>query len=215
MLLAAACAVAGDAMAAGGHHAVDDATLLDPGQCQVETWFDRHPVAADSLSHLGPGCRVGPVEVGFDLDRYRHDAMTQTYTSAQIKYALALNPTWSIGLAALSSARDHASRYAGSSIVMPVTWTLSETLLAHFNVGRDLIPGRPDTPRNGAALEWSPAQKWSFITERFQEAGDGFWRVGARYALTPMLNVDASTAHDTRVDAPRRWTVGLTWVMTR
>jgi hypothetical protein len=28
------------AVAAGGHHAVDSASILDAGQCQAETWAD-------------------------------------------------------------------------------------------------------------------------------------------------------------------------------
>jgi len=31
--------VAFPAWAAGGHHAVDDATILDPGACEFETWM--------------------------------------------------------------------------------------------------------------------------------------------------------------------------------
>ena len=38
--LVALIANASPVRAAGGHHAVDDAAMLDPGQCQIETWFD-------------------------------------------------------------------------------------------------------------------------------------------------------------------------------
>lgn len=214
-MLCAAVLAARDAEAAGGHHAVDDAALLDPGQCQLETWFDRHPVGEGSLIHAGPGCRAGPVEIGLDLDRYRGDSSTRTYTSAQLKYARPLSAAWSVGIAAQTSMSSRASHYSGSSIVLPVTWTMTDALWMHLNLGRDFVPARPDTPHNGVALEWAASSRWSFVAERFQEIGDGFWRVGARYAISPMLNVDLSSAHDTRVDAARRWTAGLTWVIDR
>ena len=40
-LLACLLGLTGHAYAAGGHHAVEDAALLEPGQCQVEFWHDR------------------------------------------------------------------------------------------------------------------------------------------------------------------------------
>ena len=40
VLVSIASLVAMAARAAGGHHSVDDATILDPGQCQLETWFE-------------------------------------------------------------------------------------------------------------------------------------------------------------------------------
>ncbi len=73
--LGAAAALLGialqEAHAAGGHHAVDDATILEPGQCQVETWADRERGSGRTLVHLGPACRIGPVELGLNLDRTR------------------------------------------------------------------------------------------------------------------------------------------------
>lgn len=52
------------AQAAGGHPAVDDANLLEPGQCKLELWGERESGAARTLVHAGPGCRVGAVELG-------------------------------------------------------------------------------------------------------------------------------------------------------
>lgn len=54
--------VSQSANAAGGHQAVDDATLLDAGRCKFERWAERDTGGARSLYHLGTGCRVGAVE---------------------------------------------------------------------------------------------------------------------------------------------------------
>ena len=57
------------AHAAGGHHAVDDAALLDVGKCKVEGWLERETGGTRTLAHAGAGCRVGPVELGLNLDK--------------------------------------------------------------------------------------------------------------------------------------------------
>jgi hypothetical protein len=41
LALASMLQTAPSALAAGGHHAVDDAALLAEGACQLETWFER------------------------------------------------------------------------------------------------------------------------------------------------------------------------------
>jgi hypothetical protein len=56
--LAGALACAPSAHAAGGHHAVDDASILEPGQCQVESWVDRENGGNRSTLHAGTACRV-------------------------------------------------------------------------------------------------------------------------------------------------------------
>jgi len=55
---------------AGGHFDVDDAFTLDPGQCQNETWYGRFGTEPVTDFHLGPACRVGPVELSANFDRY-------------------------------------------------------------------------------------------------------------------------------------------------
>lgn len=50
------------ARAAGGHHAVDDAAILEPGQCYIETWLGRETRGARRLLHAGPACRVAGVD---------------------------------------------------------------------------------------------------------------------------------------------------------
>ena len=59
------------AWAAGGHYAVDDAVILEPEACQVEFWIDKAADGRGTLLHAGPACRVGPVELGLNLDGVR------------------------------------------------------------------------------------------------------------------------------------------------
>ena len=57
-LAAAALVTAAPAFAAGGHFAVDDASLLEPGQCGAESWVSRD-TGGDRSLRAGAACRVG------------------------------------------------------------------------------------------------------------------------------------------------------------
>src|SRR4051812_1392182 len=112
---------AGSAHAAGGHFGVDDAGILDLGTCQVETWWERADHAS-SVLHLGPACRVGPVELGINVDRIQpRDHGPQTPVSVQAKWALPIDDRLSVGLAALVAWQVLAPRYAGASVYVPLT----------------------------------------------------------------------------------------------
>lgn len=109
--LAALSVVSLSAHAAGGHHAVDDAAMLDVGKCKLEGRVERETGGARSLYHLGAGCRVGPVEPGLNIDGEKQaisDAATRF--GPQIKWAYALNKALSIGAAASRIAEEFASR---------------------------------------------------------------------------------------------------------
>ncbi|NRF66901.1 hypothetical protein HLB44_07895 [Aquincola sp. S2] len=56
---------------------------------------------------------------------------------------------------------------------------------------------------------------WSFVGEGFREGRTDYWRAGARWALTPALNVDFSRARGMDDDAPAWWSLGLGWVFER
>ena len=218
-LLVIVIAATDAARAAGGHHAVDDAALLDPGQCQVEIWFDRDPGDDRALQHVGPTCRVGAVELGLNLDRLRMTAEGRTTAvGPQLKWALPLNATASVG-AVLSATwqgrQGSAARFAGTTVVVPITWQAADSLLVHLNVGHDFRRGSADETRAGAALEWAPLNDWSFVAERFREGGFNFWRVGTRWVVSPVVNVDLGQARELAGSARPWWTLGMTWVFTR
>jgi len=204
------------ANAAGGHYAVDDAAILEPGQCQLETWFDREAGHVGRLLHVGPACRVGSLEVGLNLDRvHLGDASATTVTGPQLKWAGVVTEQLSIGLAAAANWQSHAPRYLGSTLVVPISLQLSEQWLAHVNVGRDFRAGQADSSRAGAALEWAPNTTWSVIGERFRDGGANHWRLGGRWNLTPSLSLDLSRAQDLRPESPAWWTLGLNVVIDR
>ncbi len=204
------------AHAAGGHHAVDDAAILEPDQCQVETWADRERGGGRTLVHLGPACRLGPVELGLNLDHTRWAGSDTSVTAGpQVKWATQITESLSVGVVLLATWQDTRPRLAGSTVVLPLTWQPVDGLAVHVNLGRDFRRQGPDLNRGGAALEWAASPRWSLVAERFRESEANFWRLGARYAVSDALSLDLSQARGLAGAAPAWWTIGLNWAFQR
>jgi hypothetical protein len=207
--------LASSAQAAGGHHSVDDAVILDPGQCLIETWFDHAESSAARLWHVGPACRVGPVELGLNFDAIRTSVGERTsFGGVQAKWARPLTEKISIGAVVSATWQDRSPHHVGTGILVPLTWQATEALQIHINVGRDFLDNAPDADHGGIAAEWSPSQEWSFVAERFRELHTDRWRLGARYTLNTNVSFDLSRAQGLG-KAPSSWTVGVNWVFDR
>lgn len=204
------------AQAAGGHHAVDDAAMLDVGKCKLEGWAERETGGARTLQHLGTGCRVGPVELGVNLDKEKQATLdAATSFGPQIKWAFPLNDVLSVGAVASAKFNSQSPRYASSTLVIPVTWRATNTLSAHLNYGRNFLRGGGGQPRGGLSLEWAPTSDLSLVAERFREAANNSTRLGARYALTPDVKLDISRARSLHSGGVSWWTAGVIWEFDR
>ena len=204
------------AHAAGGHHAVDDAALLDVGKCKVEGWVERETGGARTLQHAGAGCRVGPVELGLYLDKEKQTTLdAATSFGPQIKWAFSLNDVLSVGAVASAKFNSQSPRYASSTVVLPLSWRATDTLSAHVNWGRNFLRGGAGQPRGGVSLEWAPISDLSLVAERFREAANNSTRIGARYALTPDVKLDISRARGLYAGGVSWWTAGVIWEFDR
>ncbi len=204
------------AHAAGGHHSVDDAALLEAGRCEVEVWYERHGGNRRSLANAATGCRVGPVELGVGVDRARDAGVGKTNTvSPQLKWATPIGGRWSAGVVVAGAWQDRSPGYLGSSLIVPLTWQPADGWSVHVNAGRDFLPGARDTHRAGAAIEWTAAPNWTLVGERYREGGADYGRAGLRWAPSDSLSVDLSRAHSSGGDAPAWWTLGVNWVFGR
>ena len=206
--------------AAGGHHSVDDAALVDPGQCEVEVWADRYRAASRGLVHAGAACRWGAFEWGANLDRTTASGESSSFAyGVQAKWARPIADSLTGGVLVAATWQSTAPRkLVGGSVIVPLTWQATDTLLLHANLGRDFRNGAADTSRAGVALEWSPTAQWSFVLERFRENDGDFWRTGVRRVINPQLSVDLSRASDIRsgsAHASAWWTLGLNWAFPR
>jgi hypothetical protein len=209
LLLAAAC---GHAQAAGGHHSVDNASILARGECGQETWFTRGD-GGQRLLHTGLNCGVGPVELGLAAERSRDPgeaAVTQWFP--EVKWAREVAHDVSVGfdVQPIVQGMSHLS-HAGTIAYGIVTWQLHESLALHADFGRDFMRGAPDQSRAGLEAEWVPSKAWSFVAERYREQGTNFVRVGPRWAGGRQWSVDFSRAQRLRGPNPSNWTIGLSF----
>jgi hypothetical protein len=216
--LALACTLAlawPPAHAAGGHHAVDDASILEPGACEIEAWTRRLEGGGQRLQ-AGANCRAGPVELGVAGLHERQDAERQSEYGLQAKWAHEWMPGLSVGWSVTTAWQARAQqRYLGSSASALLTWQAREDLALHLNLGRDFVHGGSDQSRSGVALEWAPRPGWSLVGERYEEEQTQFVRAGVRLAVTDSLSVDMSRTHRLSGPGQSHWTLGATFLFRR
>jgi hypothetical protein len=200
--------------AAGGHHAVDDAAIADPGQCQVELWAEHSP--QHHLQHLGPACNIAGAEVGINLDRNAlSPSPTLRLRGVQSKWAWELRPGLSAGLAVGATWQSGGPPDRTYSLLLPMTWQPRDDLWLHLNLGRDFRHAATDLTRRGIAMEWQPHPQWQGLVEWFDDGLRLQRRAGLRYIPTSQLSIDLSRAQATTGQREAWWTLGLTWTWNR
>jgi len=201
----------GSAGAAGGHHAVDDAALLEAGHCGPETWWT-HGQDGTNLLHAGVNCRVGPVELGGATEHAHGPGGSQTAWNLEVKWARELFEGFSVGIDVQPGTQPQGRpRFDTTKAVALATWQLAEPLKLHLNLGRDFIGGGGNQARGGVALEWAPTGRWSLLAERYLEGGTHYLRGGVRWAPSDAWSLDFSRAQRLGGPAPSTWTVGLNY----
>jgi hypothetical protein len=207
-LAAAALALAMPTFAAGGHFAVDDASLLEPGQCGAESWVSRD-TGGDRSLRAGAACRVGAFELGAAGEHARGGG-SETRWNLEAKWARPLSERFAIGFDVQPARQAHARpHYEGTSVAALATWRARPELAVHANLGRDLLRGAPDQPRAGIAVEWSPGGPWSWTGERYLEEETHFVRAGVRWQAGEAWSIDFSRAQRLAGPAASNWTLGV------
>ncbi|VTU35893.1 hypothetical protein [Variovorax sp. PBL-E5] len=197
---------------AGGHFDVDDAGTLDPGQCQYEVWAGRTGIEPLRVFHLGPACRVGPVELGLNVDRYSGpDGRIATF-GPQLKWTfLGVGADDRLSAAVSASTTWDLTRggRAGGQFVVPVSWRALDSLWVHVNLGADWATGTgARTGRGGLAGEWAMNDRVSLIVERSRAFEIWTTRAGLRFSLTPLISIDVSASR-TGPQGVRGFVIGL------
>ena len=212
LLIAFLLSVSGSAAwSAGGHHAVDDAGLLDPGGCKLESWFERSG-APGRLLHLGAGCRLGPVEVSAATEPQRQAGPSLADHGLQLKWAMQAAANWRAGVSLATGWQSHARpRYQGSTLTGLLSWSPHEEVGLHANLGRDFVHGGADATRGGVSIDWAPSGgPWSLMAERYRQEGGQFVRAGVRWTPASRWSLDLSRAVRLRGIGESSWTLGLT-----
>jgi hypothetical protein len=212
LALLAACACAG-AHAAGGHFAVDDASLLEPGHCEEETWFSRYQEGG-RLLHAGVNCRVGPVELDGAGELTHAEGASATQWNLEVKWAHELDELdeqWSIGADLQPFWGAHQDpKYAGTRFNAIVTWHPAQRLALNFNAGHDWLTRARDLPRGGVSVEWQALDAWTLVLERYLETDTHYVRAGAHWEIGGRWSLDLSRAQRLSGPAPSYWTLGVT-----
>lgn len=216
LTLAAAGVLGTAAHAAGGHHGVDDASLIDLGGCELESWATR-TAGGNGLVHGGAACRVGPVELGGTLDQAREAGASSSAQGLQVKWAREWWPGLSAGASLTGNWVAHERpRWQGVTVSTLFSWRVRDGLALHANIGRDVVPARPDSPRSGVSIEWSPlSPRWRVAAERYVGDETQFARAGLRWFANDRWTFDASRAQSLRGPRPSNWTVAATWAFER
>lgn len=204
----------GFAMAAGHHHAVDDAAILDEGACKVESWIARG--GGERLLHAGAGCRAGPVELSAGADHARAGGSSATGYGLVAKWATELATGVNAGVLVAPGWQARVRpRYQGSTVLALATWTPRDDLSLHFNLGRDFLHRADDESRYGASVEWAPQAAWVLVVERFRAEQTHFLRAGVRWSPGEGWSVDLSRAKRLSGRGASDWTLGATWEFPR
>lgn len=202
--------VTGAAFAAGGHHSLDDAAILEPDTCEAEGWLTRSR-GGQRLLHAGGACRVGPVELGASAEYARERGASETAYALQAKWATELTPGFSAGISLSPGWQARVRpRYQATTLVALATWEPRENVALHLNAGRDFVHAGGDENRAGVSVEWSPRERWSLTAERYVEQQAHFVRAGLRWAATEDWTFDASRAHRLHGPGDSSWTIGVT-----
>lgn len=215
--IAVLLALAEDARAAGGAYVVDDAVIVAPGECQVESWAAGGG-NGDRTFVVSPACTLAAlpaVEFAFQPQRVRVDGSWTTELGGQAKIGVLPMDRFGIGVAPTigvshDASIDRTSRYFFN---LPMTVAPLDRLKVNLNTGwlREATP-RQDFLTWGAGAEWMIAPPIMLIGEVFgRDKGRSGWQAGPR--LSPfgeVLDLDLIVGRDL-TGMPATWlTFGAT-----
>jgi hypothetical protein len=173
---------AGPVLATGGHHAVDDATILQRGRCHVESWaeFGR---SSDYFATLSPACHVGGLEWTLGLEQERADGASTWRLAPQLKAAWPLGQSrWAAGAVVAAGSQDVYRRWEATTVLVPLSFA-ADYFDLHFNLGYDWIRGEPDDWRYGASLYRRVAGPVAGVFALFREADAWHGQLAFRWYL--------------------------------
>jgi hypothetical protein len=199
------------AMANGGHFLVDDADITPPGECQLETWFQRASAGAQdrvdqpSASHVWvaqPACSTANGwEIAAPLEFSTSDSELAAY-GLEVKTMLSTD--FMGGALAVSAGvmRDHqVNDFEGGFINLPFTTTLTDVVTLHVNAGAEYDNFDSEwNPTWGVAATFAMPNGMEFITETAGVGSDSpAAAIGLRSALGAQTELDVSFGRDFEV----------------
>lgn len=186
-------AVAAPWSRAAGPFVVEDAGILEPGACQLETWA-RWPRGGHDYWVL-PACNPwGRVEYQTGYAQARDGSTRTDLVQLQAKAVVLPLDASPVGVRVLAFAQPQRENTPGApwrtewGFVVPVTVPLVPDALSLNLNGAILHGGAPSktTGAWGASLEWRPGERWNLVAEAFRLLEPRpLYQVGAFYAVVP------------------------------
>lgn len=205
------------AQAGRGRHGVEDAELLEPGECVLESAVTRLD-GGDMRYLVEPACRVGPVQLSAEVEhtRLRPDG-SATERGLEVKWARPLREDLHVGLMWRPAWELHEHpRFQGHMLVALATWKPREDLAIHFNAGRDFgWRDKPGEKRGGVAAEWAFRPNWITMLERYREQDTQFLRLAVRWAPSRKWMIDLGRAQRLAGPVASQWGVGVSIELSR
>ena len=201
----------------------DDARLVDPGACQLETWVQF--LSTESIGWALPACNPGgnfEVTLGGALARPQGEPTEGAVLIQGKTLFKALEPgSWGAGLAAGYSTQPGQSTRAGSPYAYaPVSLSLvDDRAVIHLNPGIIHRRGSGDTRLSwGVGGEFALSERSWLIAESFGlDKGTGFYQGGMRFWIIPgQVQVDATYGSSFAESREDRWfSLGLRFISPR
>ena len=199
--------------AMGGHYEVDDATMADPGRCEVDGWYQR--VDSDTQGAFGElVCNpTGVAEFTLGLSRVDTGDSWRTDVAIEGK-TLFKQPVvggWGWGLVGISSWSDEFSEHETLEMMAPVTVIPNDRLALHFNVGAAYQANDRDVGLWGVATDIVLRENTHLIAEGYgTHRGDPEYQVGIRQ-FYGQAKLDLSLGWEGSDTSENWFTVGVGW----
>jgi hypothetical protein len=210
---ASAVTVVPASFASGGHYGVDDATLIDPGRCQVEAWYARAAADEDDVTVV-PACNLtGNLEISLGLSRVRNQGERDTILELAVKTLMREPEVGHLGwgVAAATAWGGALERREGAVVYVPATYAFNEVVTVHANAGWSIERDAPNAAIWGIAGNYAFTAQLALIAEiHGTHRGGSELQIGLRYeAGDGTLDIGYGRM---RANAGDDWlTVGLGW----
>lgn len=203
----------------------DDADVVAPGACQIESWMQRSRSEGPSDKALWLNAACSPVdrtELALGGARGVSGSDRSTLTTWQVKHVIQrygdASPGFAVALADQRDRRSHRNALGDTSAIGIASFPLAgDALMAHVNAGMTRA-WNTDTHRYrgrgiwSSALDMRVAPRTRAVIEAYGVAGERpAWQVSLRHDLIPdRLQIDASAGRAFgRSEASSIITVGL------
>jgi hypothetical protein len=193
------CLSAGEARAAGGAYAVDDAEINPVGTCKVESWASFGD-NSDRVFSSVPACDIDigrPVEIAVPIQRTRSGGAWGSDIALTAKMPLIPITLGGVGMALAGGTSFDlvTGDNEGAFIVAPLSWQPRESLRLNVNLGLAYDSGLGQTVGNlGTGFDLALADPLHLIGEVYAHLGDGGRnpraQVGLRYTPVEFMDID-------------------------